>query len=243
MESVLIIDDDVELCGMLRQYLAGHGMRLESRDNGCAGLEQALTDEHDLVLLDLTLPGMEGLKVLQSLRRQGSDIKVMLLTALDTDADRIMGLEYGADDYLAKPFNVRELLARMRAILRRGPHLSPQTAPEGGKRGRLMAGGFTIDFAAHTAWYKNRKLELTDIEFSLLGELLQSPGTVLGREELVARVLGRPFHPLDRSLDMHVSRLRRKLETLQELQSCIKTIRSAGYLLTLADPQLRMRPS
>jgi DNA-binding response OmpR family regulator len=234
MESVLIIDDDVDLCSMLRQYLAQNGMRLEARNNGRDGLESALRDGHDIVLLDLTLPCMEGLEVLRSLRRRGSDIKVLLLTALDTDADRIAGFKYGADDYLSKPFNLRELLARIRAILRRGPHRLAASPPEGA-RDRLAVGDFTLDFVAHTVLYKNRKLELTDIESSLLEELLQSAGTILSREELAVRVLGRPFHPLDRSLDMHVSRLRRKLEMLQDLGSCIKTVRSAGYLLTLTD--------
>jgi two-component system response regulator CpxR len=234
MESVLIIDDDVELCGMLRQYLERNGMRLEVRNNGRDGLESALTEDYDIVLLDLTLPCMEGLEVLRSLRRRGSDLRVLLLTALDTDADRIAGFKYGADDYLSKPFNLRELLARIRAILRRGSHRLAPTPPEGVKD-RLAVGDFIMDFVSHTVWYKNRELELTDIESSLLEEFLQSAGTVLSREELAVRVLGRPFHPLDRSLDMHVSRLRRKLEMLEDFESRIKTIRSAGYLLTLND--------
>ena len=234
MESVLIIDDDVELCGMLRQYLERNGMHLEVRNNGRDGLESALTDQYDIVLLDLTLPCMEGLEVLRSLRRRGSDLRVLLLTALDTDADRIAGFKYGADDYLSKPFNLRELLARIRAILRRGPRRLTPTPPEGVKD-RLAVGDFIMDFVSHTVRYKNRKLELTDIESSLLEELLQSAGTVLSREELAIRVLRRPFHPLDRSLDMHVSRLRRKLEMLEDSGSRIKTIRSAGYLLTLND--------
>jgi two-component system response regulator CpxR len=234
MESVLIIDDDVELCGMLRQYLERNGMRLDARNNGRDGLESALTDEYDIVLLDLTLPCMEGLEVLRSLRRRGSDLRVLLLTALDTDADRIAGFKYGADDYLSKPFNLRELLARIRAILRRGPHRLAPAPPEGAKD-RLAVGDFIMDFVSHTVRYKNRELELTDIESSLLEELLQSAGKVLSREELAVRVLGRPFHPLDRSLDMHVSRLRRKLEMLEDFESRIKTIRSAGYLLTLND--------
>jgi DNA-binding response OmpR family regulator len=234
MESVLIIDDDVELCGMLCQYLERHGMRLEARNNGRAGLESAMTDAYDIVLLDVTMPCMEGLEVLRCLRHGGSDIKVLMLTGMDTDADRIMGFECGADDYLSKPFNLRELLARIRAILRRGPLLFGPSLPKGAK-GQLAINGFIMNFVSRTVRYKNLKLELTDIEFSLLEELLRSAGMVLSREELVKRVLGRAFHPLDRSLDMHVSRLRRKLETFQDFEGRIKTIRSAGYLLTLAD--------
>jgi DNA-binding response OmpR family regulator len=230
MVSILIIDDDVELCRMLSRYLLRHGMHLESRDNGQSGLETALAGKYDIVLLDLMLPAMEGLEVLRHIRMR-SDVCILLLTALGADADRIKGLEHGADDYLPKPFNPLELVARIRAILRRAP--SRLSSHDAGAKPSLQLGGFFMDFSSLTVRYKDEILDLTDIEFLLLEVLLRSAGSVVNREDLVRRVFDRPFHPLDRGLDMQVSRLRRKLERVDELRGKIKTVRSAGYLMVL----------
>lgn len=233
MKPVLIVDDDVKLSEMLSVYLARHGIELTSRHDGEGGLEAAHNGHYDLLLLDVMLPDIDGFEVLRRLR-SFSDLYVLLLTARGETADRVRGLSLGADDYLSKPFDVEELVARIHAILRRGtPRLSPTAASS--LRPKLKRGGLTIDFASRTVSYEKATLDLTDIELSLLDSFLQSPGVVLTREELVVRVFQRPFHPLDRSLDMYVSRLRRKLRLATPLGNHIKTIRSSGYLFSDVD--------
>jgi two-component system response regulator CpxR len=228
MESALIIDDDVELCVMLRDYFQPRGIRLDMQHEGGAGLAAARHHVFDIVILDVMLPGLNGFEVLQKLRRV-SNVSVMLLTARGEDKDRIDGLESGADDYLPKPFNPRELLARMRAIHRRvGLHERVNAPVEPPVPLRL--GPFEADLTARTVSYKQESLDLTDIEFLLLETFMQSPGLVLDREQLVERILERPFNPLDRSLDMHISRLRKKLYPVVRDGWQIKTVRSVGYL-------------
>lgn len=233
MRTVLIVDDDVKLTEMLREYLAQQKIRLVVRHDGEKGLEAALTGQYELVLLDVTLPGIDGFEMLRRLRAS-SDLCVLLLTARGESADRIHGLKLGADDYLPKPFDPEELVARMGAILRRR---SPQSAPAptsfSGRK--LQGGGLTIDHASRTVSYGNATFDLTAIELSLLETFVQSPGVVLSREDLVTRVFQRPFHPLDRSLDMYVSRLRRKLLSATPLGNQIKTIRSSGYVFSIGD--------
>jgi two-component system response regulator CpxR len=232
MESALIIDDDVELCVMLRDYFQPRGIRLDMQHEGRAGLTAARRQAFDMVILDVMLPGLNGFEVLQKLRTV-SNVSVMLLTARGEDKDRIDGLEAGADDYLPKPFNPRELLARMRAIHRRaGPHERASAPAESPVLLRL--GAFEADPTARTVTYKQELLDLTDIEFQLLEMFMQSPGLVLDREQLVERILERPFNPLDRSLDMHISRLRKKLSAVVSDSWQIKTVRSAGYLFAPA---------
>jgi len=228
MESALIIDDDVELCVMLRDYFQPRGIRLDMQHEGGAGLAAARYHAFDMVILDVMLPGLNGFEVLQKLRTV-SNVSVMLLTARGEDKDRIDGLEAGADDYLPKPFNPRELLARMRAIHRRvGLHERVNAPVEPPVPLRL--GPFEADLTARTVSYKQESLDLTDIEFLLLETFMQSPGLVLDREQLVERILERPFNPLDRSLDMHISRLRKKLYPVVRDGWQIKTVRSVGYL-------------
>lgn len=223
-ERVLLIDDDTELCAMLQDYLGRHGWSVTARHSGEAGLTSALERPYGIVLLDVMLPDLDGFEVLRRLRRQ-SATNVLLLTARGDDVDRIVGLELGADDYLPKPFNPRELLARMRAIGRRGPQTQNPTAS------RNIA-GFTVDPARRSIAFEDQTLDLTDIEFLLLSMLLQRPYEVVSREELTERVLDRPFRPLDHSIDMHISRLRRKLEALPRCQGSIRGIRNSGYLFT-----------
>lgn len=228
MEPILLIDDDTELSGMLEDYLSRHGFVVRTEHRGEAGLERALSEPFALVLLDVMLPGMDGFEVLRRLRAR-SQVSVLLLTARGEDVDRIVGLEIGADDYLPKPFNPRELLARVRAILRR----SASHAPAESGAAYLEAGGIAMDTGARTASCKGVTLELTDVEFELLRALVSAPGQVLTREALTETVLDRKFHPFDRSLDMHVSRLRRKLEDASGEGERIKTIRAIGYQLAL----------
>lgn len=241
MRSVLIVDDDVKLCGMLSDYLSKHEIELTSRHDGRQGLEAALSAHYELMLLDVMLPGIDGLEVLRRLR-SFSDMGVLLLTARGEAADRVRGLQLGADDYLAKPFDVEELTARIHAILRRSlPRVTATTATTA--KPKLQRKGLTIDYASRSVFYENNMLDLTDIEICLLEKFLQSPGVVLTREELVSRVFQRPFHPLDRSLDMHVSRLRRKLHLATPLGNHIKTIRSSGYLFSAAEPHPQLEAS
>src|ERR1700723_1206396 len=210
MDHVLIVDDDVELCGLVQEYLTAEGFSLKAVHEGEKGLQQALTNEYALVVLDVMLPGINGFEVLRRIRSV-SKIPVLLLTARGEDVDRIVGLEIGADDYLPKPFNPRELLARIRAILRRSGKAEPTGAGD-----YLTAMGLEMDTAARIARCHGVALDLTDVEFGLLQTLIRYAGEVVTREQLSETVLGRKFHPFDRSLDMHVSRLRHKLDSVNE---------------------------
>ena len=226
MEDVLLIDDDVELCSMLTEYLGKNDFRVKTAHRGDLGLRAAQQRPWALILLDVMLPGMDGFEVLKRIRAESS-VNVLLLTARGEDVDRIVGLEIGADDYLPKPFNPRELLARMRAILRRNTS-APVASPA-----VLRVGDLELDTAARRVLRAGARVELTDVEFSLLEALMQSPGKVVSREDLSQAVLGRPFDPFDRSLDMHVSRLRRKLSQSGSDENQVKTIRGAGYQLVV----------
>jgi two-component system response regulator CpxR len=180
-----------------------------------------------MILLDIMLPGMDGFEVLKQIRSFSSG-NVLLLTARGEDVDRIIGLEIGADDYLAKPFNARELLARIRAIRRRSA--APAAASESAA---LLVEDLVLDPAARTVIQDGRRIDLTDVEFTLLEVLMRSPGKVVKREGLAEEVLGRKFNPFDRSLDMHVSRLRRKLAADGHSEDRVRTVRGAGYQLVL----------
>ena len=231
LEPVLIIDDDIELCSMLEDYLGRHGFKVSTEHHGELGLHRALTGDFAIVLLDVMLPGLDGFEVLRRLRTT-SQVNVLLLTARGEDIDRIVGLEIGADDYLPKPFNPRELLARVRAILRRATATNQQREARPAIR-HLSVAGIELDAGARTATCNNVELDLTNVEFALLGALMEAPGQIVSREHLAEAVLERRFNPFDRSLDMHVSRLRRKLDEAANLGDQIKTIRSVGYQLAV----------
>jgi DNA-binding response OmpR family regulator len=226
MDEVLLIDDDVELCSMLSEYLGKNGFRVRTAHRGDTGLKAALQRPWSIILLDVMLPGMDGFEALKRIRAE-SAVSVLLLTARGEDVDRIVGLEIGADDYLPKPFNPRELLARMRAVLRRN------AAPASAQPAVLRVHDLELDPAARKALKAEKRLDLTDVEFGLLEALMRSPGKVVHREELSQSVLGRPFDPFDRSLDMHVSRLRRKLSHAGSSEDQVKTIRGVGYQLVV----------
>lgn len=229
MDRVLIIDDDVELCELLAARMSGEGFELEAVHDGARGLECALSREHSLVVLDLMLPGMGGLDVLRRVREQ-SPIPVLILTARGEDVDRIVGLEIGADDYLPKPFNPRELIARIRAILRRTVRVAAGTHP-------LIVGDLRVDPASREARIQGRMISLTSVEFALLEMLMQHAGHIVSREELTEAVLGRKLGPFDRVIDVHVSNIRKKLGTSQGVER-IKAIRGSGYLFVVrAEPK------
>jgi DNA-binding response OmpR family regulator len=222
MDRVLLVDDDVQLCKLLSERLAGEGYSMETVHDGSRGLELALSMEYALVVLDLMLPSMSGFDVLRRLRKV-SPVPVLILTARGEDSDRILGLEMGADDYVPKPFNPRELIARIRAILRRSGRAEASTGP-------LVVGDLRIDPATRGAWLEDAPLHLTSAEFTLLEVFMREPGRVLSREQLTESVLGRKLGAFDRVIDVHVSNLRRKLGVPQDGQR-IKAVRGSGYLL------------
>src|SRR5438132_296419 len=201
MDGVLVIDDDVELCGLVSEYLGGEGFTVECVHDGKRGLEHALRGNHLLVVLDVMLPGMNGFEVLRHLREK-SHIPVLLLTARGEDVDRIVGLEIGADDYLPKPFNPRELVARIRAILRRTKNGDRSASPPQ----IVRVGDIELDPATRTVRQAGSLIELTSVEFNLLELLLREAGRVVSRERLVNAVLSRKFSTFDRSIDMHVKK-------------------------------------
>ncbi|HYW41882.1 MAG TPA: response regulator transcription factor [Bryobacteraceae bacterium] len=217
---ILLVDDDAELCGLLREFLTREGFTVDCEHEGNRGLERAAKGGADLVVLDVMLPGIDGFEILRRLR-QVSKVPVMMLTARGEDVDRIVGLELGADDYLPKPFNPRELAARIRAILRRYEP-RPAAAPSG----RLEVNGVVLDPGARQVFARGKAAELTTFEFDILEMLMRSAGHVLSRDRLMESFYNRKATPFDRSIDMHISHLRKKLEQGDTL---IKTIRGVGY--------------
>lgn len=222
---LLIIDDDVELCDLICQFLHKEGFDISASHTGEHGVGRVGPESFDLVLLDVMLPGISGLEALRRVRAQSS-VPVLMLTAKGEDIDRIVGLELGADDYLPKPCNTRELLARIHAILRR-----TRKAPEARAGSELVkVGDVEMDPGTRIVRRDGRPVELTGIEFDLLSLLLREAGQVVSRERLFKEVLGRPLWPDDRSLDMHVSNLRKKLGHRIGDVERIKTIRGHGYV-------------
>ena len=227
MEQILIIDDDVALCELVTEYLEPLGFKVDSVHRGDAGADQALAGKYSIVILDVMLPGLNGFEVLRSIRAQ-SKLPVLMLTARGDDVDRIVGLEIGADDYLPKPFNPRELVARIRAILRRtGGTASSATAKP------LMVGDIELDPGTRVIRRAGKIIPLTAVEFDLLEKLLRGAGRILSREDLSKDVLGRNTSPFDRSIDMHISNLRKKLGHQVGAVERIKTVRGVGYIYAL----------
>ncbi len=235
MNRLLVIDDDIELCELLTDYLTPEGFEVETVHEGEQGANRALSGEHAMVVLDVMLPGISGFDVLRRIRA-GSGIPVLMLTARGDDVDRIVGLEMGADDYLPKPFNPRELVARIRAIQRRAEP-KPGEPPGPIPHERLVVGDIELDTGTRGVSRAGRAVELTSVEFSLLEAFLRTAGTVVTREELVKKVLGRRLSPYDRSIDVHVSSLRRKLGHHVGKTERIRTVRGIGYLYALPPEQ------
>jgi DNA-binding response OmpR family regulator len=223
MGEILIIDDDVALCDLVREYLEPLGFHVEAIHRGDTGAERALAGEHSIVVLDVMLPGLNGFDVLRRIRTQ-SQIPVLMLTARGDDIERIVGLEIGADDYLAKPFNPRELAARIRAILRRS------SASESPDTTRIAIGDLEMETGTRLVRRAGETVDLTAVEYDVLEKLLRAAGRIMTREELSQQVLGRSSSPFDRSIDMHISNLRKKLgHRLGEVER-IKTVRGVGYI-------------
>jgi two-component system response regulator CpxR len=217
--SILLIEDDTDLCCLMRDYFAEQGFRIEASHDGRHGLARSIDGAFDLIILDVMLPSLDGFEVLRQLRKR-SETPVIMLTARTAESDRVAGLNSGADDYLPKPFGPEELLARIRAVLRRtgkaGP--SPQT---------VEAGGVKLNPQIRQAWLQDGPLELTALEFDILEILVRAAGRTVSRDELTGALHQRRSTPYERSLDVHISHLRRKIE--RENQVLIRTVRGVGY--------------
>lgn len=221
--KLLLIDDDIELCELLIEYLATEGYEVSAVHDGEAGVHAALSKEYQLVLLDVTLPKLNGFDVLKKIR-QSSDIPVLMLTARGDDVDRIIGLEFGADDYLPKPYNHRELVARIKAIMRRGRTPAAETSSR-----VLSIDDITLNLANREAKLGEKVLELTATEFMVLKALIEKAGELISRDELTQIALNRRLTLYDRAIDMHVSNVRKKIGTRPDGSARIKTVRGAGY--------------
>ncbi|HEX4286036.1 MAG TPA: response regulator transcription factor [Terracidiphilus sp.] len=220
--SLLLVDDDAELCGMMREFFTEAGCKLDTAYNGRDGLTNALRGHYDLMILDVMLPGLDGIAVLQQLRRK-KDLPVIMLTARVQQQDRILGLDSGADDYLPKPFDPDELLARVRAVLRRtqSAAITPEAA--------MTRGGVKLNQSTREVWSGGTPVELTSMEFDLLDLLMRSAGQVVSRDQITSVLFEREATPYDRFLDVHISHLRKKLHGGRKL---IRTIRGVGYVFT-----------
>ena len=221
---LLVVDDDRKLCGLIHDYLEPLGWEVTMRHNGHDGLEEAKTGEYDAVILDVMMPGLDGFELLRELRKT-SNVPVLMLTAMGDEADRIVGLELGADDYLPKTFSSRELLARLRAVTRR----AVLTTPKEDVVEELVAGPLRVNEASHVAILRDAPLDLTALEFSILLSLMKAKGRVKSREDLLEDVSERRFDVFDRSIDVHISQLRKKLGDDAKKPQFILTVRGVGY--------------
>lgn len=227
-KSLLLIDDDSELCSLMVDFFTQHGFVVELAHDGRSGLAKALEGQYDLILLDVMMPVLDGFEVLAQLRRR-STTPVIMLTARTSQEDRIAGLESGADDYLPKPFGPAELLARIRAVLRRA---APAPA---GANPLVEMGPVRLNARTREVWVEGERTNVTSIEFEILDFLVRSAGRVVSRDELSAVLYQREASPFDRSLDVHVSHLRRKIEG--EKRKLIRTVRGVGYLFAVGDEE------
>ena len=238
MSKILLVDDDVELTNLLAELLSLEGFDIHVVHNGQEALTELELQTYDIILLDIMMPVLNGIETLKQLR-QKLITPVLMLSARDDDIDRVLGLELGADDYLPKPFNDRELVARIKAILRRTAGNSPlatdvitpssQTAEENSKQ--LSFGGVELHPGRQQAIFEGKDLELTGTEFALLQMLMRNPGQILSRELLSLEILGKRLTPYDRAIDMHISNLRKKLPERNDNLPWFKTLRGRGYLL------------
>ena len=228
-EKVLIVDDDAKLRKLLRKYLDGYGFRVLTLPDGLSVMQTIQEETPDIIILDIMLPQRDGLEVLKDIRTE-FPVPVIMLTAKGEETDRIVGLELGADDYLPKPFNPRELLARMKAVLRRFGQYDEQ------KRGKneaifIKAAGLILNKAKQTLVVEDEEVELSLTEYKLLAALMERPNTVLSRDRLMNLARGRDFMAFDRSIDVHISNLRAKLKSHPRFRECIKTVWGTGYML------------
>ncbi len=226
MDSILLIDDDVQLCGLLTKFFSANGFRIEAVHDGGSGLAMAQQHKHDIVLLDIMMPILDGFAVLAHLRKR-TTVPVIMLTARSADDDRIAGLETGADDYILKPFNPNELLARVRAVLRRSRRISANGVV-------LELGDFRLNSETREVWKNGAPIELTLSEFDIFEVLMKSEGRAVSRDDLAAVLYGRESTPMERAIDVHISNLRRKLEGTNKA-ALIRSVRGVGYVFVPAE--------
>lgn len=222
-KKILVVDDDTKIVELVKLYLEREGYGVVTANDGLQALRLARENHPDLIVLDLMLPGMDGLQVCSTLRAE-SPVPIILLTAKTTEQDRITGLDLGADDYVTKPFSPKELVARIRAVFRRTPDEVLQLGPS-----EVKSGDLTVNFPHHEAYIAGRSLNLTPVEFKLLGVLVREPNRVFSRAQLIEKVLGYDFDGFDRTIDVHILNLRRKLESDTGNPKYIKTVYGAGY--------------
>jgi two-component system alkaline phosphatase synthesis response regulator PhoP len=228
-KRILIVDDDAKTVDLVKLYLNRDGYKVLTAYNGIDALKLARTSKPDLIVLDLMLPGIDGIELCQTLRQE-SEVPIIMLTAKTTEEDRLLGLNTGADDYVTKPFSPRELAARVRAVLRRMPEESIMRGTEEIKYGDLV-----INLPKYETYLDGTPLNLTNIEFKLLGIMAREPGRVFSRAQLIDKVMGYDFEGFDRSIDVHVHNLRKKLETNPDKPKYIKTVYGAGYKFIAGD--------
>jgi two-component system alkaline phosphatase synthesis response regulator PhoP len=221
-KKILVVDDDIKTVELVKLYLNRDGYRVLTAYDGVEALRLARESHPDLIVLDLMLPGIDGLEICRTLRAE-SDVPIIMLTAMTTDQDRLTGLDLGADDYVTKPFSPRELAARVRAVLRRLP----------GERGPELIehGELTLNFLKHEAFLAGKPLNLTPVEFKLLGVLAKEPGRVFSRAQIIEKAFGHDFDSFDRTIDVHILNLRRKIEPDSRRPRYIKTVYGSGYKL------------
>ena len=228
---ILVVDDQQEICDLVREYLSGEGFRVSTANDGAGLREELSRGPVDLVILDLVLPGEDGLQLARELRTQ-SDIGIIMLTGRGETVDRIIGLEMGADDYLSKPFHLRELLARVRSVLRRGGGRGAGERPAGA-RARVQFSGWSLDLASRELTSPaGEEVRLTTGEYELLAAFVNNANQVLSRDRLLDLSRHREAGPFDRTIDVQVGRLRRKLEDDPQRPTMIKTVRGTGYIFT-----------
>jgi len=225
MAKVLLIDDDVELTSLLSEYLVEEGFEAKAVHDGRSGIEEILSQHYDIVVLDIMMPRMNGIEVLQRIRKT-SEIPVLMLTARGDNIDRITGLNLGADDYVSKPCTPDELVARLRAILRRS-----QRAAADGASSALKSGALVLYPGSRSAEWRDRPLELTGAEFSILEVLIRNCGQLVSKHDMSKRAFGQPLTAFDRRIDVHISSIRQKLGQREDGQSWIRTVRGQGYQL------------
>jgi two-component system phosphate regulon response regulator OmpR len=225
-KKVLLVDDDEKLLKLVKEYLEGYGFRVVTLPDGSAVMKTIAAKSPDIVILDIMLPGKDGLAVLKEVRTEHA-VPVIMLTAKGEDADRIVGLELGADDYLPKPFNPRELLARVRAVLRRPSRLEDAETQEDKL---IRVGGMSLNTAKQALLVEGKELELSSTEYKVLEVLMKHPNVVMTRDQLMTLARGRDFMAFDRSIDVHISKLRAKLKPFPKYEKSIKTVWGTGYM-------------
>jgi len=227
-EHILVVDDDAEIRNLLARFLSDRGLRVSTAANGREMLAELAASSIDLIVLDVMMPGEDGLTLTRNLRANKSNVSIIMLTAMGEDMDRIIGLEMGADDYLAKPFNPRELLARIKAVLRRSHDPAPENTND-----VITFAGWNLDLNARAlSNAQGENCDLSGGEFELLQVFVTHPGRVLNRDQLLDMARGRDAQPFDRAIDVQVSRLRKKIEPDAKTPTLIKTVRGGGYIFT-----------